>query len=64
MAQKEEEGIKKDDKERRKQNQIALESFSSKGCGLLGFEVFGFYHLVCHTISQKSLMARHVVSSC
>lgn len=65
VAQEEEEGTKKDEKEkRRKQNQTALESFSSKGWALLGFEVFGFYHSVCHSISQKSIMVRHVVSSC
>lgn len=65
VAQEEEKGIKKKDKkERRKQNQIALESFSYKGCALLGFERFGFYYSVRRTISQKSKMTRHVVSSC
>lgn len=64
VAQKEEKGIKKKGKrERRKQNQIALESFSCKGCALLGFERFGFYYSVRRTISQKSKMTRHVVSS-
>jgi len=64
VAQDEKKGIEKDKKERRKQNQIALECFSSKGCAFLGFEGFGYYHSVCHNISQKSKMARDVVSSC
>lgn len=55
---------KRDKKERRKQNQITLESFTSKGCALLGFRVLVFYPSVCHTISQNTEMGRHVVSSC
>lgn len=55
---------KKDKKEIKKHKKSTLESFSSKGYASLWFEVFGFYHSVCHSISQKSKMARHVVSSC
>lgn len=47
----------------RKQNKIVFESFGIKHRASLGFQGFGFYHSVCHTISQKNKIARHVVSS-